>query len=181
MGSGQGSRCVVGRGRGALWRGALRRLLQWGSRDRPAGAILPVGHDRSKSHECTEIRAEFSAVGHLRGGLCSGRSGCLAASTHHDACSHRRWIRWCTAGPRPSETRRPRGHCNGGIRNERDILLAGGQRGLRPRGNFRPTSVTISSIAMSWGCGKIVRTCANCNPTPMAKGRGNSAASVRSK
>lgn len=44
---------------------------------------------------------------------------------------------------------------NGGpyraVTNERDILLAFGQRGLRPWGKFRPTSVTISSIAMSWG------------------------------
>lgn len=44
-----------------------------------------------------------------------------------------------------------------------------------------PPSVMIKSNAMSWGCGKIVARRADWNPTPMVKGRGFSAAKVRSK
>lgn len=44
-----------------------------------------------------------------------------------------------------------------------------------------PSSVTITSSRMSCGCGKIVTSCAACSPMPMAKGRGDRWASVRSK
>jgi hypothetical protein len=69
-------------------------------------------------------------------------------ATHHDACSHGRRLRRCPAGPRASETRRPRGDCNGGFRNERGVLLASGQRGLRAHGGSaaRPRSRSRPSL-----------------------------------